>query len=307
MSLPGRASRDASAESIMTLRFPRRSSRLLATTAAAGLIAVALAGCKTTGSSGFFGGSQASADSTASIPPSQRSEAEWRREADVWGARYRENPGDSSAALAYAQALRALGQRSQASSVLEQASLRAPNDKVLLGAYGRALADAGQLSQALNVLSRAHSPDQPDWRILSAQGAVLDQMGRHQDAQHYYASALKIVPDEPSVLSNLGLSYALAKDLAKAEATLRNALSRPNPDPRVRQNLALVVGLQGRFGEAETIARSDLPADEAAANVAYLKRMLAQQDDWKKIAKPPTAAKAAARKSTAQLHEAVDE
>jgi Flp pilus assembly protein TadD len=46
----------------------------------------------------------------------------------------------------------------------------------------------------------------------------------------------------------------------------------------VRQNLALVVGLQGRFPEAETIAKGDLPADEAAANVGYLKEMLSRKD-----------------------------
>jgi Flp pilus assembly protein TadD len=45
----------------------------------------------------------------------------------------------------------------------------------------------------------------------------------------------------------------------------------------VRQNLALVVGLQGRFQEAETIAKADLPAEEATANVATLRRMLAQK------------------------------
>jgi Flp pilus assembly protein TadD len=79
------------------------------------------------------------------------------------------------------------------------------------------------------------------------------------------------------VLSNLGLSYALAKDLVRDEMTLRRAISRPQADARVRQNLALVVGLQGRFAEAETIARADLPPDQAAANVAYLKQMLAQK------------------------------
>src|SRR4029077_18324293 len=98
-----------------------------------------------------------------------------------------------------------------------------PHDSALLGAYGRALADVGHLDQALEVLSRAHTPEQPDWRILSAQGAVLDQLGRHQEAQRYYASALKIKPDEPSVLSNLGLSYALSKDLRQAETTLKRA------------------------------------------------------------------------------------
>ena len=45
-------------------------------------------------------------------------------------------------------------------------------------------------------------------------------------------------------------------------------------DARVRQNLALVIGLQGRFNEAADIARADLPPDQADANVAYLKQML---------------------------------
>ena len=152
----------------------------------------------------------------------------------------------------------------------------------LLGAYGRALAEAGDYNQALDVLSRAHTPDNPDWRILNAQGAVLDQLGRHAEAQRHYSAALKIVPNDPSVLSNLGLSYALTKDLRRAEATLRLAVTRPDAAPKVRQNLALVVGLQGSFAEAEKIARADLPPDEAAANVTYLRQMLAQRSDWSK-------------------------
>ena len=187
----------------------------------------------------------------------------------------------------YAQALRATDQRAQAVAVLEQASIRNPNNMALLGAYGRALAEAGDYAQALDVLGRAHTPDNPDWRILNAQGAVLDQLGRHAEAQRHYSAALKIVPNEPSVLSNLGLSYALMKDLKRAEATLRRAVAQPNADPKVRQNLALVVGLQGRFAEAEKIARADLPEDEAAANVSYLRQMLAQQNDWKKMGRRP--------------------
>jgi Flp pilus assembly protein TadD len=213
-------------------------------------------------------------------------EADWRRSADAWGERYRANPTDPEAAINYAQALRGNGQRAQAVAVLEQASLRNPKHMGVLGAYGRALADVGNYKQALEVLNRAHAPDQPDWRVLSVQGAVLDQMGQHEEAQRYYATALRIVPDEPSVLSNLGLSYALSKDLVRAEATLRRAAAQSRVDPRVRQNLALVVGLQGRFAEAEGIAQADLPSDEAAANVAYLRKMLAQQNGWKNSDKP---------------------
>jgi Flp pilus assembly protein TadD len=81
------------------------------------------------------------------------------------------------------------------------------------------------------------------------------------------------------VLSNLGLSYALSKDLPKAEETLRRAYGRADSDPRVRQNLALVVGLQGRLAEAEGIVKADRPAEEATANVAYLRRLLSRKEN----------------------------
>lgn len=252
-----------------------KASRLITTLAIVAALGVTTAGCMTTRSA-----EPTSALAMASATPQ---DADWHRAADEWGKRYRANPGDPNTAIYYAQALRALGQRAQAVSVLEAASIRHPENMPLLGAYGRALADVGSYQQALDVLSRAHTPDQPDWRILSVQGAVLDQMGRHADAQRYYDTALKIVPDEPSVLSNLGLSYALSRDLPRAEATLRRAAARTR-DPRVTQNLALVVGLQGRFAEAEQIARADLPPDEAASNVAYLRRMLAQQNAMRKPA-----------------------
>jgi Flp pilus assembly protein TadD len=147
----------------------------------------------------------------------------------------------------------------------------------LLAGYGRALADNGNFQQAFDVLSRAHTPDDPDWRILSAQGTVLDQLGRGEEARQYYASALKISPEEPSILSNLGLSYVLAKDLPKAEEALRRAYGRADAGPRVRQNLALVVGLRGRVAEAESIVKADQPAEEAAANVADLRRLLSRK------------------------------
>src|SRR5262249_56307498 len=130
------------------------------------------------------------------------------------------------------------------------AAIHNPKNRAVLGAYGRALADAGNYAQALEVLNRAHTPDQPDWRILSVQGAVLDQMGRHEEARRYYASALRLAPDEPSVLSNLGLSYALSKDLKQAAATLRRATAAGRLDPRVRHNRARVRGPQGRCPEA---------------------------------------------------------
>jgi Flp pilus assembly protein TadD len=250
------------------MRAQSYKTRLLAT--AAILASLALAGCAT--NAGTTGGV------TAQMP---RTDMEWRRDAEVWGERYRKNQKDPEAAVRYALALRSTGQRVQAVAVLEQAAIYSPNNVVVLGAYGRALADAGNFRQALDVLGRAHTPDQPDWRILSAQGAVLDQMGRHDEARRHYQSALRIVPDEPSVMSNLGLSYALSKNLKEAEQTLRRASALNSREPRVRQNLALVVGLQGRFQEAEEIVRADLTPEEAQANLDYLRQMIADEKTQK--------------------------
>jgi Flp pilus assembly protein TadD len=187
---------------------------------------------------------------------------------------------DAQAAVRYARELRADGLRGQAVAVLAQAATEHPKDRGVLAAYGHALADIGRYRQALDVLDRAHAPGRPDWRILSVQGAVLDQMGRHEEAQRYYGTALRIVPDEPSVLSNLGLSYALSKDLVRAEATLRRAAGLARVDARARQSLALVVALQGRFSEADSIAHRELSLEAATANAVLLRQMLAQQNGW---------------------------
>jgi len=240
----------------------------LGSVAAVAILAIGLGGCQTMRSPEVTGSLDARAEVTPGSPP--------RSEIDALGERYRANPRNADAAAQYGQALRLNGQRPQAVAVLEQATMTNPGNKALLAAYGRALVENGNFQLGFDVLTRSHSPANPDWRILSVQGTALDQLGKHEEARRYYASALKIAPEEPSVLSNLGLSYVLSKDLPQAESVLRRAYNRGTTDPRVRQNLALVIGLQGRFSEAESIAKADLPPDQAEANVAYLKQMLSR-------------------------------
>src|SRR6202166_4813393 len=250
-------------------RFARPPASIAMSAIAVSLV-LGLCGCQTDGSSDITGSLGEKIEKTSLAEPG--------RGVDFYRDRFRANPEDVDAALQYGKALRAAGQKAQAVAVLEQVTIAHPSDKALLAGFGRALADNGSFQQAFDVLSRAHTPDNPDWRILSAQGAVLDQLGRTEEARQYYASALRIAPEEPSVLSNLGLSYVLSKDLPKAEETLRRAYVRADADPRVRQNLALVVGLRGRLAEAEGILTADRPAEEAAANVAHLRQVLSRKE-----------------------------
>jgi predicted negative regulator of RcsB-dependent stress response len=121
-----------------------------------------------------------------------QTDADWRKAVEIYGERYRADPKDAEAALRYGQALRATGQRAQASAVLEQAAIVNPSNRALVAAYGRALVDNGKYQQGFDTLSRAHTPENPDWHILSVQGTALDRLGRHEDARRYYGNALKI-------------------------------------------------------------------------------------------------------------------
>jgi Flp pilus assembly protein TadD len=249
------------------------------TFAGAVIVAILLAGCQSNGSGDITG---SIGNPEVKMPTS---EPDLRRFAEEWGQRYDRDPNNKRVALVYARALRRLGEHSQAVAVLQRLAANYPKDLEVLGAYGKALADDGRLQEAADVLSRAHTPERPNWSILSAQGSVADQLGDHVKAQEYYSAALKIVPNQPGVLSNLGLSYALSKQLPRAEETLQQAAAQPGADMRVRQNLALVLALEGKFAAAQEISERDLSPIDAASNVAAIRQMIAQSNTWSEIRK----------------------
>jgi Flp pilus assembly protein TadD len=266
---------------------PRFSSRpalllRLAFVASVAASAASLTGCHDFG------------DVTGSIPKSggqPAGDAKLRAYADEVGKRYDRNPGEKTASIEYARALRALTRYNEAVAVIQTAAIKAPKDFDVLGEYGKALADAGQLPQAKDVLSRAYTPDDPRWEVMSVQGVVADRLGDHAAAMQFYHEALKIAPGEPSVLTNMGLSLALAKRLPEAEEALNQAVASPKADARMRGDLALVLALEGKFSDAETVSQTDLSADAARANVAAIRQMIAQNDSLRDLRKPAKPAK----------------
>ena len=103
--------------------------------------------------------------------------------------------------------------------------------------------------------------------------------------------ALKIAPGEPSVLTNLGLSYALTKELPLAEDALRQASASPRADARVRENLALVLALEGKFAEAETVSRQRHVGRGGDRQRPAIRQMIAQNDSWRDLQTGAQAAK----------------
>jgi Flp pilus assembly protein TadD len=235
----------------------------------AGVATVAMAGC--------------AMNSTVSPDYSGQPRAQAQQSLGELSARYKANPGDKGIAINFAAALRAQGQSAQAVAVLEISIGKNPRDVDVSVAYAKALTAEGRFEQALTVIDRSIRPDAPDWNALSVKGAILDQMGRNPEARVLYSQALSIAPDEASIEANFGLSFAMTNDLTSAEQHLRRAVGMRGATSQIRQNLALVLGLQGRFDECKAIYAAELPPDQVDANMAYVRSLLTQQNRWDAI------------------------
>ena len=247
---------------------------------AASLIAVAaalaLAGCQQ--KSAGLGGSLDPMNTASTAPASFSGTAEMGK---AWQA----EPKNVNKGLAYANGLGSLGHTDKQLEVLKQLASANPGNMQVTTLYGKKLVTAGRSGDALPLLEKAAGAKGADWRVHSALGSAYDQQGHYEKARNSYKRGLALDAQNFSVLNNLGMSYALEGNLRQAELTLREANSLPDAksEPRLRQNLALVVGLQGRFEEASKIASEDLPPDQVEANMAYLKKMLSQPNTWQQL------------------------
>lgn len=198
----------------------------------------------------------------------------WAREVGI-------APKDAEAGVRLAAAMRALGQHEQAALTAEQVLLVHPDRVDALMELARAHIAAGKGFYAMEPLKRVRAAQPGDWRVLSLQGVALEQTQRLPEARATWAEALRLSPENAQVLTNLALSHAAEGNTAEAETLLRRAAARPDSDIRVRQNLALVLGLRGRSAEAERLLREDLPPDQVARNLAWIKaRTAAAPRTW---------------------------
>lgn len=177
--------------------------------------------------------------------------------------------GEVSETIARARSLREQGKKSRALAVLDAASAKSPDNKLLLRERGLLSAELGRLKEARDLLKSSIDPNNPDWRTHSALGSALAAEDRHTEAQTEFATALGLAPDHPSILNNLALSYALDGKHERAEALLRQA-STSSDSAKTRQNLALLLSLKGNSTEASKVAGTVLPQDQAVANSDYL-------------------------------------
>lgn len=212
--------------------------------------------------------------SAATAKASEVPENELMKATEYWGKKFAETPAQLEPALAYAKNLKAMGRKRQALAVLQQSAVFHGDSKELAGLYGRLALELGQVKIAEKVLAQADDPVKPDWRIISARGTALAKQGRYKASIPFYQRALVLAPNHPSLLNNLAMANAMGGDPVKAEEILRQAIDHGGDTKRVRQNLALVLGLQGRYSESAKVGAEDQPIQAAAADTAALRRLV---------------------------------
>ncbi|MDX2276490.1 MAG: tetratricopeptide repeat protein [Hyphomonadaceae bacterium] len=254
------------------------------------LLAVsALAACATTGEGA---GGQATQQNAVNAPAPRgvdRAARERIGREDMltqmafWASEYNTFPNDLEAAQRFAESLRLGGRNDRAVQTAGEALRRFPDDKPLLLTFGLAQLGQNNAQAALRPLALVAASDPQNWRARSALGVALDQLGRYDEARQAYQEALALRPNDPAVLTNLGMSHLISGDPAEAEQVLRQAVSLPGAPPQARLNLAVAVALQGRFDEAERLERADLPAAAAQSNMTYLRGLLSDPRSWRDL------------------------
>ncbi len=194
----------------------------------------------------------------------QAPRADVEKAAEHWGKEHSKQRRDGKAALNYARSLKALDRKPEALAVLQAGYLYSAQDREYLSEFGRLALDQGHAPMAQQLLERADDPAKPDWRILSARGVALAQQGKYKEAIPFLERARALAPDQPSVMNNLALAYTMDGQASQAEPMLRQATSTA-ADPRVRQNLAMVLNLQGKKEEATRVSMgNDMPLPAVA-------------------------------------------
>ncbi len=204
-----------------------------------------------------------------------------------WDKVVQADPRDITAELKLAKAFRALSRYDEAEAAAGQALVVEPNNIEALLESARDQIAAGQGFFAIAPAQRAAELAPHDWRGPSLLAIALEQDQRDDEALAAHRKALDLAPNNPAALSNLGMFEASHGQTADGESLLRRAVSQPNATAQERENLALILGMEGRFDEAEQLERRDLPPALVENNLAYLHAAAApaSQRTWDSVGK----------------------
>lgn len=148
-------------------------------------------------------------------------------------------------------------------------ALQAPEPMTIV-LTGRVLKSQGRLVEAEYVLRRV-TVEYPDFAPGYTELAeLLLKDGRTREATVVLETGVIELPSSAILHNDLGICWLLADDMNRAAKEFTEARKLDPHDATYTANLAMVMGLQGRYDAAIALYVEVLPVADAHANVANL-------------------------------------
>jgi len=208
--------------------------------------------------------------------------------ANFWAKENNKDPEDLTSALEFARALREIGSHDRAIDVMSRTLIVHPDSVDAVMLLGRIQMAKGDVPSAARAFNRATQIEPERAETWAALGTTYDRQGHHGLAQTAYLKALELEPTRTTTLTNYGLSLVLSGDLQRAEAKLRLAAANPDANARVTENLALVLGLQGRFDEMKAVSGAAAPDTVVEQNADLLRSLIQPARSWDALSDAPS-------------------
>ena len=144
--------------------------------------------------------------------------------------------------LKYINLLRRTNHIEKAATALTNAhQIFAPSYPIVL-LQGKLFLDQGDIEAASAIFQKIIDQDRSDHVALNALAVAFDINHQYKATQKLYQKALKLLPDHPAYLTNLGLSLIGSKNYKQAVAILSSIRTHDH----ARDNLALAYAALGR-------------------------------------------------------------
>ena len=162
-----------------------------------------------------------------------------------------------SARLRVADMLREMDKLDEALKDLDQLAAEWPNNFEPLATEGDFLRSADRFKDAVGAYDRAFTriktPRTQDWSLFYARGVALERAGEWPRAEKDFLEALKLSPDQPSVLNYLGYSWVdRGENLEKAKGMIERAVELKPNDGYIVDSLGWVLYREGKYQPAVT-------------------------------------------------------
>jgi len=161
---------------------------------------------------------------------------------------------------------------------------RPPTAKTLW-ATANILATQGKDSECEYILNRIIREDPGFIPARNSLAELQMRQGRTSAAIETLQDALRIQPEDPVLLNNLGMCWIVRRDYEKALEMFNKAAGLMPENTRYRANMAVALGLMGREEESLSLFKQILPEDQANHNLDVLRQA---KENTKQVSTPPS-------------------